>query len=85
MPPPQVTLAHPAAVHMPPAPVHQAHAAAEHRVGGIEHQHIGAELRAHRGRKLSQQAGYRDIGEAGAGHRSSSSPAKTAAVSRTLT
>ena len=81
VPPPQVTLAHPAAVHLPPAPVHQAHAAAEHRVGGIEHQHIGAELRAHRGHQLLQQAGCRDTGQAGAGHQVTSRPVNQPAFS----
>jgi hypothetical protein len=60
LPPPGMTVAHPGGADGQLASVHQAHAAAEHRVGSGEHQHLSAELRAHRGHQLLQQAMGRD-------------------------
>jgi len=47
-------MAHSAVAPGSRASVHQAQAAAEYRVSGIEDQHAGAELRAHRGGQLLQ-------------------------------
>ncbi len=88
-PPQVVAIAHADRPGCPAALRDPAGITAEYRVSGIEHQHVGPELRAHRGHQLFQQAGRSPVPPAmrglGAAHRLSSSSSKTVAVTLTAT
>ena len=88
-PPVVVAMAHADRPGWPAALRDAAGIAAGHRVSGIEDHHAGTELRAHRGHQLFQQAGRNPVLPAirslRAGHRLSSPPSKTVAVTLTAT